>query len=73
MMLAVTRNLHTYIRNQMASRWEPVGGEAYRSDFVSGPASPARWTAHRNLGDLTLGIVGLGQIGTEIAALRGGV
>jgi phosphoglycerate dehydrogenase-like enzyme len=68
MMLAFTRNLHQYIRNQAADRWEPVGGEAARTCGAGGPGvrnAPAR--EHRMLGDLTLGIVGLGHIGLEIA------
>ncbi len=68
MMLAFTRNLHTYIRNQAAGRWEPVGGEAARATFAAGPGVTNDIDrAHRVLGDLTLGIVGLGQIGREIA------
>ncbi len=68
MMLSFTRNLHTYVRNQMAGRWAPVGGEAQRPTFVTGPGVISGMDrAHRNLGDLTLGIVGLGHIGTQIA------
>ena len=68
LMLCFTRNLHTYIRNQLASRWEPVGGEAARVSFATGPGEiSAIDRAHRMLGDQTLGIVGLGHIGTEIA------
>lgn len=68
MILAFTRHLHSYVRNQMACRWEPVGGEAERTTFATGPGvTSAMDRAHRNLGDLTLGIVGLGSIGTEIA------
>jgi phosphoglycerate dehydrogenase-like enzyme len=67
-MLCFTRNLHTYIRQQMSCRWAPVGGEAARESFATGPGvSTAIERAHRNLGDHTLGIVGLGQIGVEIA------
>ncbi len=68
LMLCFTRNLHTYIRNQMAGRWEPVGGEAARVSFATGPGEiSAIDRAHRILGDQTLGIVGLGHIGGEIA------
>jgi phosphoglycerate dehydrogenase-like enzyme len=68
MMLSFTRNLHTYLRNQLAGRWEPVGGENSRVNFATGPGVPnAMDQAHATLGDLTLGIVGLGQIGAEIA------
>src|SRR3954452_24868780 len=59
-MLAFTRNLHTYIRQQAAARWEPVGGEAQRPSFAAGPGvTNSIDRAHRSLGDLTLGIVGL--------------
>lgn len=68
MMLCFTRNLHTYIRNQSQARWDPVGGENERVTFATGPGVlNAMDHAHRNLGDLTAGIVGLGQIGSEIA------
>jgi phosphoglycerate dehydrogenase-like enzyme len=68
MMLSFTRNLHYYIRNQAMGRWDPVGGEAARVSFAAGPGvTSAIDRAHPSLGDLTLGIVGLGQIGAEIA------
>ncbi|MEX0678905.1 MAG: D-2-hydroxyacid dehydrogenase [Pirellulales bacterium] len=68
MMLCFTRNLHTYIRNQVAGRWNPVGGENARVTFATGPGVPSAMDdVHRNLGDLSAGIVGLGHIGAEIA------
>jgi phosphoglycerate dehydrogenase-like enzyme len=67
-LLAFTRNLHTYVRQQAAARWQPVGGEAERASFAAGPGViNAIDRAHRSLGDLTLGIVGLGGIGSELA------
>ena len=33
-LVCFTRNLHTYIHNQLAGRWEPVGGEASRVSFA---------------------------------------
>ena len=71
-MVSFARNFHRYIRNQEASRWEPVG---------SGPEFPPQQSAvttdpgmtdtvdqsHFHLGEATLGIVGLGRIGSEIA------
>jgi len=66
--LCFARNLHRYIRQQLGARWEPVGGESERSTFTAGPGQvSAIDRAHLHLGDLTLGVVGLGQIGGEIA------
>jgi phosphoglycerate dehydrogenase-like enzyme len=66
--ICFARNLHRYIRNQMAARWEPVGGEAARVAFSAGPGMvTAIDRAHMHLADATLGIVGLGSIGSEIA------
>jgi len=66
--LCFARNLHLYLRRQMQARWEPVGGEEARTGFTSGPAqvSPID-RAHIHLADATLGVFGLGQIGSEIA------
>lgn len=67
-MLCFARNMHSYIRNQMSARWEPVGGEAERQNFAQGPGTvSAIDRAHRTLSGATLGIVGLGHIGAEIA------
>lgn len=66
--LCFARNLHVYIRQQMRRVWEPVGGEAQRSDFLSGPGVVSSIDQHHHhLGDLTLGVVGVGRIGAEIA------
>jgi phosphoglycerate dehydrogenase-like enzyme len=66
--LCFARNFHRYIRNQLGRRWEPVGGESERLSFAAGPGTvTAIDRAHLHLGDLTLGIVGLGSIGSEIA------
>jgi phosphoglycerate dehydrogenase-like enzyme len=66
--ICFARNLHRYIRNQLGRRWEPVGGEAARVSFAAGPGTvSAIDLAHRHLADDTLGIVGLGSIGSEIA------
>ena len=66
--ICFARKLHFYIRNQVESRWEAAGGEVARSQFFLGPgrSSPID-LAHIHLGDATLGIVGLGGIGSEIA------
>jgi phosphoglycerate dehydrogenase-like enzyme len=67
-LICFARNFHRYIRNQLAGRWEPVGGESARTTFSSGPGIVnAIDRAHPHLGDMTAGIVGLGQIGSEIA------
>ncbi|HZZ73793.1 MAG TPA: D-2-hydroxyacid dehydrogenase [Pirellulales bacterium] len=69
--LCFARNLHLYIRQQERSHWEPIGGEQERPDLRMGPGVIcAIDRAHRHLADCTLGIVGLGQIGCEVA-LRG--
>ncbi|HKI33345.1 MAG TPA: D-2-hydroxyacid dehydrogenase [Gemmataceae bacterium] len=66
--ICFARNLHIYIRNQMSAKWAPVGGEAERVGFATGPAHvTAIDRAHKNLADLTLGVIGLGAIGSEIA------
>jgi phosphoglycerate dehydrogenase-like enzyme len=66
--LCFARNFHRYVRNQIAGRWEPAGGEASRVDFAVGPALVSDMDrAHLHLSDQTLGIVGLGSIGTEVA------
>jgi D-2-hydroxyacid dehydrogenase (NADP+) len=53
MMLCFTRRLHVFIRNQAEKKWE----------------RPETWTSPmiEELSGKTLGIVGLGKIGTEIA------
>ena len=66
--ICFARNFHHYIRQQTGGRWAPLGGEDARSDFVSGPGmTSAIDRAHHHLADATMGIVGLGQIGCEIA------
>lgn len=66
--LCFARNFHRYIRNQTARRWEPVGGEPEPADFVTGPARVTEVDrAHLHLADTTLGVVGLGHIGSEVA------
>ncbi len=66
--LCFARNLHTYIRNQAERVWAPVGGESGRVSFAAGPGevNPID-RAHRHLVDQTIGIVGLGAIGSEVA------
>ncbi len=66
--LCFARNLHIYLRQQQEGRWAPVGDAAMTVDFVSAPGrvSPVD-QAHQHLADLTLGIVGVGAIGAEVA------
>ena len=66
--LCFARNLHHYIRNQTEARWAPAGGESARSNFVSGPGLTSSMDrAHIHLSDQTLGVVGFGNIGMEVA------
>jgi phosphoglycerate dehydrogenase-like enzyme len=66
--ICFARNLHLYILQQRDGRWAPVGGEAARVPFATGPGTVnAIDRAHRHLADDTLGIVGLGAIGAEVA------
>jgi len=66
--LCFARNLHTYIRQQADRRYEPAGGEAARVDLAVGPGTTdAMDRATIFLPDSTMGIVGLGAIGAEVA------
>ncbi len=67
-MICFARNLHHYIRRQGEARWEAVGGEAARTGIATGPViQSAVDRAHMHLADATVGIVGLGAIGLEVA------
>ncbi len=66
--LCFARNLHTYIRRQVEHRYEPLGGESARVSNQTGPGivnDMDRATIY--LPDSTLGIIGMGGIGCEIA------
>lgn len=66
--ICFARNLHVYVLQGAEARWGPVGGEEARVGFSSGPGIVnAIDRAHRHLADATMGIVGLGAIGREIA------
>ncbi len=67
-MLCFARNLHVYIRQQERAEWKPYGGIKEGQQFRSGPAvTTGVDLAHTTLAGSTLGVVGLGSIGTEIA------
>lgn len=66
--LCFARNLHIYLRQQAERCWAPVGNAAAVTDFVTAPGTVTPMDrAHRHLADQTLGVVGVGHIGTEIA------
>ena len=65
--LCFARNLHVYIRQQMEERYEPVGGESARSLFVHGAGVVSEIDRrHLHMADQTMGVIGLGAIGSEI-------
>ena len=66
--LCFARNLHTYVRRQVEHRYEPLGGESARVSNASGPGVVNEMDrATIFLPESTMGIVGLGAIGSEIA------
>jgi phosphoglycerate dehydrogenase-like enzyme len=66
--LCFSRNLHVYIRRQLEHRYEPLGGESARVSNTSGPGTVnAMDQATIFLPDATMGVIGLGAIGSEIA------
>lgn len=67
-MLCFARNLHIYIRQQQRRQWKPYGGRKQGQSFRSGPAvTTGIDLSHTTLAGSTLGVVGLGSIGSEIA------
>ena len=66
--LCFARNLHRYVLQQAEAKWAPIGGEEERVSSVTGPGVVnAIDRAHLHLADCTLGVVGLGGIGGEVA------
>ncbi|MFM8272254.1 MAG: D-2-hydroxyacid dehydrogenase [Gemmata sp.] len=66
--ICFARNLHVYVLQAAAGKWAPVGGEGARVAFTSGPGTVNDIDrAHRHLADATLGVVGFGAIGREVA------
>lgn len=66
--LCFARNLHLYLRQQAERRWAPIGDASAVTNFVTAPGTVTPMDrTHRHLADQTLGVVGVGHIGTEIA------
>jgi phosphoglycerate dehydrogenase-like enzyme len=66
--LCFARNLHTYVRQQIEHRYAPAGGESARVSNLTGPGTVnAMDRATIYLPEATMGIVGMGAIGCEIA------
>ena len=65
--LCFARNLHLYVRQQLDGKWAPVGNDHYVTNFTQGPGTvlPTDRT-HQHLSDCSLGVIGVGSIGTEI-------
>ena len=67
-MLCFARNLHVYMRQQQRAEWKPHGGDKKGQSFRSGPAvTTAVDRAHTTLAGSTLGVIGVGSIGFEVA------
>lgn len=66
--LSFARNLHHYVRLQERATWGPLGGEAERASYTTGPGTvSAIDRATRDLAGASMGIIGLGEIGREVA------
>ena len=67
--ICFARNLHIYVVQHVRGQWGPVGGEQARVGFATGPGDGQRYRSVPidTSADATLGIVGLGAIGSEIA------
>ncbi len=71
--LCFARNLPAYFRRQLECRWEPVGGESSRQSFAAGPGVVSDIDrSHLHLADCTIGVVGIGAIGSEICRRAAG-
>jgi len=67
--LMFCRRMPYYARQQTQSNWAPLGGEEARSHFDVGPGLVTSMDlAHSQLSDMTVGLIGLGSIGSEIAS-----
>jgi phosphoglycerate dehydrogenase-like enzyme len=66
--LSFARNLAAYVRLQERATWAPLGGEAERSSYVTGPGTvTAIDRATRDVAGASMGIIGLGEIGRAVA------
>ena len=66
--LMFARRMHVYMAQQFNNVWAPIGGETARADYAVGPGLETSMDRqHQQLCDSTLGILGLGSIGQEIA------
>ncbi|TWT60068.1 putative 2-hydroxyacid dehydrogenase [Rubinisphaera italica] len=66
--ITFARNLHLYRDAQSRNHWGPIGDEHAQTDFLGGPGNVTPVDlAHKHLSDCTMGIVGVGEIGREIA------
>ena len=65
--ICFARNLHTYLRRQVEHRYEPIGGEAERVNNVTGPGKVNAMDRATIYLPRTMGIIGMGAIGCEIA------
>jgi phosphoglycerate dehydrogenase-like enzyme len=66
--LCFARNLHVYIRQQGEHRYAPCGGESARVSNAAGPGTVnAMDRATIFLPRATMGVIGMGGIGSEIA------
>ena len=66
--LCFARNLHLYLRRQQQAKWAPVGDEVGQPDFTAGPSTISEIDQrHIHVADCTIGVVGVGAIGAEVA------
>jgi len=66
--LCFAKNIHTYLRQQQQQKWQALGRSENELPGYGGPGEvhPSDNEA-LSLGDCTLGVVGLGGIGAEVA------
>lgn len=67
--LCFARNIPQYARQLQEHRWKPVGADRHPSVRPIGPGIVSEVDrSHQHLPDCTMGIVGVGAIGAEVAA-----